>query len=439
MRLSFRDILRMSVIGLFAAGYHAVYLVYLNPAFEYAGYRVEARDWSQWAYTYVIAVLPSIWQSGRNNAVASGVSLIYLLLYVPALITMCAMWVAPFSEYMTLAFALLVGQFIIQSSVSGRARISSAESYCLEITSPGVRLTLAIFTSISLVVFVLENKTHMRIVGLADVYELRFASRDATSLLSGYLSMWLLGVSIPYYLAIGVCRRVWWAILFSVALSIIIFMGNGAKSALFMPVQALIVGILVAKNRNSTQFLAVILALTMWALYLLDTDWLNFLKSLFVMRLLSTGGWTMTTYYEYFSSEGWTYYSHVGPIGAMIGKVYQLELGQLIGLKYSASADANFNANFWATDGVAALGVAGVLIVSLLMAAVLKLISKLTYNINARCASILLTGFWLSILNSSLFTSMFSGGGFIILILLYLARNKSSVCVKKIHQLRAVH
>lgn len=426
MLIALKDLQRVLAVVFFAIGYHAIYIGYLNPVFDYAYYRLEHRAWIQWIFVYVVVLLPSVWQKGENNVVANGVSLIYILLYVPALITMCAMWIKPFSEFIILALALMVGQFIIQFAVPGHKGVIKSKIITKHIP-PVVKLAVAIFTVVSLGIFVVENQSHMKLVGFADVYDLRFASRDASSSLAGYLSMWLLGVSVPFYLSLFVQRKHWLPLFVSVIISIVLYMGNGAKSALLMPIQAFVVGLLVAKGRNSTQFLGASLGLVMWILYALDVEWLNIFKSLVIMRLLSTGGWTLTTYYEYFSLHGWTFYTHVGPIGSLFGKVYLTELGQLIGIDYFSSDEANFNANFWATDGVAACGILGVILVSFLLAYVLWVISKLSRGLDQRATAVMLSGFWLSILNGSFFTSMLSGGGVLVMAILYFHRHWRSI------------
>lgn len=425
--IAVKDLQRVFATIIFATSYHALYVDYLHPIFGYMHYRLEHRDWFEWLFVYCVAVTPSIWQRGRNSAVACGISLIYLLLYVPALITMCAMWMTSFFEFVILALSLMIGQFVIQIAMPRKKQECLIEVNNKNYISTNIQMLLAIFTAFSLLVFIIENRAHMDLVGFADVYDLRFASRDVSSKFSGYLSMWLIGISLPFYLSFAVMRRSWFYLIVAILLSVIIYMGNGAKSALLMPVQAFIVGLLVTKKRNPTFFLSLSMGGIMWVLYVLNVEWLNLLKSLVIMRLLSTGGWMMTTYYEYFSINGWTYYSHVGPIGLIFGKIYTEELGRIIGFEYLHTEDANFNANFWATDGIAAFGPLGLIFISLLMAAILRFIYRLSVDFNQRAVAMLLTGLWLSILNGSLFTSMFSGGGLLLLVLLFFMRDRRHV------------
>lgn len=419
MRLTAKDLLRVLTVGFFACGYHAIYIDYLHPVFEYAHYRLEPKDGFQWLLIYILAILPTVWQRSQKNVVGAGVSLIYIFLYVPALITMCAMWIRPFAELAMLASSLMIGQLIIQSACfSTEYKIKNAALGLTEYIGPCIATALGALTVFSVTIFIFQNFNHMRLVGFADVYELRFASSAATGLLSGYLSMWLLGVSIPYYLSLATYRMNYGLGLLVLIICIIVYMGNGAKSALLMPIQGILLGVLISEKRNTTQFLAFWCAIVLWVLYFYKADWLDLFKSFFLMRLLSTGGWTLTTYYEYFVDNGWTYYTHIGPVGTLFGRVYLEELGRIIGLEYWNSSDANFNANFWATDGVAAWGIVGIISISLIMYIILKFLNIITIRVDPRSASILLVGFWLGILNASLFTSLFSGGGLILLFIL---------------------
>jgi hypothetical protein len=422
--MKIEDLQRVLGVIFFAAGYHAVYANYLHPTFEYLHYRFEDREWFQWLIIYLAAVLPSIWQRERNSSLASIISIIYLLLYVPALITVGAMWILPFGELFILVLTLVIGQFILQFAAVKTRRKERAKYKEMNFITPCVQLLVAIFTVVSLAIFIDKNRAHMSLVGFADVYDLRFASRDASNVVSGYLSMWLLGVSVPFYMADSVQKKKWVPLIIAIAISIILYMGNGAKSALLMPVQALIVGAIVDKNRNSSQYLGVRLGAIMWILYVIDFEFLNILKSLVIMRTLSTGGWMISIYYEYFSNNGWTYYTHVGPIGAIFGKVYPLDLGLVIGREYFSSDVANLNANFWATDGIAAFGIVGLIISSIMMAGVLRVIYLVSYDCNQKVVAILFSGLFLSILNGSIFTSMLSGGGFILIAILALGRSR---------------
>lgn len=412
------DFFRVLSVLSFAGAYHFVYVKYLNPLFDYAHYRIESRGLFEWVLIYAILIVPGIWQRSRNSAVGAGISLMYLLLYVPAIITMGMMWRMSDFSFFSVSLSMLLGQIIIQGVISRRQRLIFESSSGEGVLRVGGHLSLIGFSIVSVFVFIADNYMHMQLVGFDDVYDIRFAANDSGGLLSGYLSMWLLGVSLPYILAVAFLRKsVLWCIC-GVGLSVLIYMGNGAKSALLMPVQVFLMGFIVSRDVDSTRRLATILTIVVVVLLFADDDYFRLVKSLIFMRLFSVGGWTITNYYEFFSENGYTYYTHISIVGGLLGKVYNLQPGRLIGLEYSESEEANFNANFWATDGVAAIGVLGIILVSVLVRVVLKGIIVVVRDKDQRAVSIFLTGIWLSLLNGSLFTTMLSGGGIIVYILL---------------------
>jgi hypothetical protein len=94
----------------------------------------------------------------------------------------------------------------------------------------------------------------------------------------------------------------------------------------------------------------------------------------------------------------------------------------LIGLEYSGSELANFNANFWASDAFAALGLAGVPLATGAMCAVFYLINKISRGFSPRFVALWLTGFWLAVLNVPLSTAVLSGGGALTMLLLWSSR-----------------
>jgi len=142
------------------------------------------------------------------------------------------------------------------------------------------------------------------------------------------------------------------------------------------------------------------------------------------MRTLATGGWTVSLYYEYFTANGYTYFSHIRivdffthwyPYGGR-------SLGQIIGLEYSGSDLANFNANFWASDGFAAWGLWGIPVVTSALAAFFVLLNRIASYYETRFVALWMTGFWLALLNLPLSTAILSGGGGLVVLFLWTSR-----------------
>ena len=87
-------------------------------------------------------------------------------------------------------------------------------------------------------------------------------------------------------------------------------------------------------------------------------------------------------YYEYFTGHALTFYTHIGPISAIFD-AYPYgnnSLGQEIARHYFSANEANFNAGFWASDGFAALGIAGVPVVTFFVAVFMRVLDRVAVS-----------------------------------------------------------
>jgi hypothetical protein len=157
------------------------------------------------------------------------------------------------------------------------------------------------------------------------------------------------------------------------------------------------------------------------------------LSSLLMWRTVGNGGYISMWYYDYFSTHSQTYYSHVGAINFFTHSYpYEnLGLGQVIG-KHYWNSDMNANANFWATDGFAAYGVGGVIIISIVFVFFLIFLNTITKKFGKLFLLLLFIPFSLSLLNASFFQSLWSGGGIFIILLLLFTKNTYFIRQKNI-------
>jgi hypothetical protein len=77
----------------------------------------------------------------------------------------------------------------------------------------------------------------------------------------------------------------------------------------------------------------------------------------------------------------------------------------------------NANANFWATDGIASLGIFGVLLISIFFSFFLILLNALTELRKNNLHILVLIPFLISLTNTSLFSSFLTGGLFLVILL----------------------
>lgn len=407
----------------FLGSYHAIYALYLNPIFEYFHYYYHDR--SAWLYlmTYGLALFPLLLKKKELTPASVGAAIIYVMCFAPGILTMLFMWNQSLQSLLASMVLISLGMACLFAAC-GRVKLPAARAVVQSdshYVHPKIRTAVLVLTLVSGLVVLIDNWSHMRFVGFDDVYELRSEANVASSnALAGYLTLWLSLCFIPYYVVVGLMERSRSAFLLSVLLSLLVYMSSGAKSTLLMPVTIWAFHWLVRSGKDFLSQLLKMFSVLLLLMLLLDIPELELVKSLVIMRTLSTGGWTLTTYYEYFSQNGYTYFSHIGFVNAITGwyQYDQYSLGQLIGLEYIKSAEANFNANFWASDGYAAMGIVGLIPATLGVVICLRLVNYFGRRHDPLFVGFWFAGFWVALLNSPVSTSLLSGGGLVIMLFL---------------------
>lgn len=403
----------------FLCSYHLAYIYYIQPNFFYAGYTYDPSGVLIVFLAYFSSIFPLFFYKTIMTPSNYGLSLVYTFCFAPSLLTLSFQWSKDVASLAIILIMLSISMSLLFYAVffDGNRRKNDKD-----LKSNLAKLYIYILTIISSAFLLYDNFHHMRFVSFYDVYALRFESRDATSsTLSGYMIMWLSLCFIPYYATVGILNRKFKFIGISVLLALLVYMANGSKSALLLPFIIFFMALIISLKRVNF-LIAIITFMTSTTLILLCLDMpsLNMTKAIFFMRTLATSGWTLVTYYDYFSEHGYTYFSHIGIVNYFTG-LYpygDYSLGQMIGLEYSQSSDANFNANFWATDGFAAFGMIGIIPVTLFMMLIVNVIDRIAANYNSEFVALWLTGFWITITNASMTMSLLSGGGLWVLFLL---------------------
>ncbi|CNI49939.1 Uncharacterised protein [Yersinia intermedia] len=404
----------------FLLSYHLSYVYYIYPNFSYADYGYHPSGIIIIVLAYICSIYPLLFYKPVMTPANYGLSLVYTFCFAPALLTLSFQWNKDFYSLVIILIMFSISMSLLFNTVFGDRW--SCRHNSKDLKSNLSKLYIYILTIISVIFLLYDNFHHMRFVSFYDVYALRFESRDATSsIFSGYMVMWLSICFIPYYATVGILNRNLKFIGISILLALLVYMANGSKSALLLPFVIFFVAFIISLKR--ADFLIVIITLMTFAILILlclDMPGLEMTKAIFFMRTLATSGWTLTTYYDYFSEHGYTYFSHIGIVNYFTG-LYpygEYSLGQMIGLEYSGSSDANFNANFWATDGFAAFGIIGVIPATLFMMLIVSMIDRIAANYNSTFVALWLTGFWITITNAPMSTSLLSGGGLLVLFLL---------------------
>jgi hypothetical protein len=123
-------------------------------------------------------------------------------------------------------------------------------------------------------------------------------------------------------------------------------------------------------------------------------------------------------FYDFFSRHGYTYWSHVRFVSRFIPYTYDLQIPYLIGREYYGNDVLSANAHFMATDGIAAAGIPGLLLISAVAGLVLYVIDLLAKRHDRLFLLLLLAGPLIALLNVGLFTTLLTDGLGVLIVLL---------------------
>lgn len=412
---------RMIFGGLvFSAIFHFAYVEYISPVFAYAHYVYNDPDLLSLTVAYACAALPLACFRESELPSNFGASILYVLCYAPAQLIMLFTWNRGTPELFLVQGTLAVSMgvlFIAARAGGGRPRMRTHDDL------GELPLCVDVLTALSLLALVATFSGKMHLVSFEDVYDLRSSAAEVGRGFGvDYLLTWLSYSFLPFYFAKWVMWRATRDLIIGFAGSVLLYAAMGSKAAILLGPIIYLVGRLYGSGYGSLKRLlgAVAASMVLTIILLPDEGIWIWAKSILLVRVLGTGGWTMSTYYDFFTANQLTYYSHIGPINAIYNAYPygEYSLGQMIGINYSGSSEANFNANFWASDGFAALGIAGIPIATAAVATVLYVINRCTRDYSPRLVVMWLSGFWLALLNLPLSVALVSGGGLITLLLL---------------------
>jgi hypothetical protein len=398
------------------------YVSYIYPTYGYANFRYFPQSGEQNILTFILAFLPTLFSRKSESPSSYGAAIIFVLCYVPAIVMVPYMLDAAYAPVMKIQMSLMASMSVLFIA----SALGSTDAVAKHSADKRLLQLVGLFTSIALTILISTNYKHMRLVSFADVYDLRAdASKAETNGLLVYLVSWLSYCFLPFFIAKGLARLEMRSLALGMAGCFLVYISTGAKSQILLPFIMLVILMMMRSNMSFLLVLCSGAAVsTLLVLLFPDDSFLAWGKSTLLMRTLATGGWTVSLYYEYFTANGYTYFSHIRivdffthwyPYGGR-------SLGQIIGLEYSGSDLANFNANFWASDGFAAWGLWGIPVVTSALAAFFVLLNRIASYYETRFVALWMTGFWLALLNLPLSTAILSGGGGLVVLFLWTSR-----------------
>lgn len=416
----------LALVNVFA--YHLAYVKFLHRVFDYADFRYEPTTVAYLIWTYLVAVVPVIAVRKSNSPSAVGAALLYVMSYVPIQLTLTFMWAEKTVDLFLLQVVMMLSMMtLFRAATSYQHASVKRETFHSAFFRVGpLTIIIYLLTGIALLLIVTQYHSVMRLTSFEDVYDLRSeANKINVSTVTHYLTMWICYAIGPFFIARAIfcSRKADWIIGLSSLL--VLYLAFGSKIALFTPLFMLAMKYI---DNGYNDFLLRLLSIVgIFLIFIVitvpDEGVLRYINSIFLLRVFGSNGWTGAVYYEYFTSHALTFYNHIGPVNAIFD-AYPYgnnSLGQEIAQHYFSN-EANFNAGFWASDGFAALGMAGVPVVTFFLAVFMRVLDRLAISYPARFINLWLLAFWMGLMNAPFTTALLSGGGLLILLFMWIGK-----------------
>jgi hypothetical protein len=414
--------------SVFFVSFVLTYVNDLSPLWSYMGFTYARPDSGVFVFGTIAALLPSLLLPLSVKQVGDFIRwVVYFGLYIPATILPVIMGNLSASDSLKLVVSLLTAFLIICIRFP-----ASAEKDRKPLIAIDRRLFWTLFFAAyaALTFWVVATYgSRLQLVDLMRVYGQRTISNEVLEgSLVGYAAGFLSGAFNPFLVAVGLTKKRYWMsvigsmgqmLIFSaaagklVAISIILIPGFYFTVFRKEPFRISRVGLVFAGT-------ALGLALVAADIYSGRDIILQFAFSLVYMRTFAMSGCLTGVYAEFFLTHPVTHYSHISVMRMYFDYPYAATLGEVIGEYLSPIGVApDANTNFFATDGMAALGFWGVAISGVLFRLFIAIFDNSTNRENVAVLCCAIVPVLASAMNLSMFTTLLSGGGIVLALISY--------------------
>ncbi|WP_418314679.1 hypothetical protein [Piscinibacter sakaiensis] len=259
---------------------------------------------------------------------------------------------------------------------------------------------------------------------IANIYDQRYLAGDLSAgTIAGYATGILSGCFNPLLIAYGLRYRLKSALLVGIAGQVFVYMTFAMKSVL-LSVIIIPVFYYVCLRRDNISWRGIAgISIALLSSPLIMEIFIGGESSpvydgvvaLVYMRTFGMVGVLTGIYYDFFLYNPFTLYSHINIIGTFFEYPYNASVGEVIGA--SMGIDANANANFFATDGIAAAGLFGILIIGVVVGLAMRAFDAIIPSENLRMICAAAVPSIVNLANASFFTTLLTNGLFLLVVL----------------------
>jgi hypothetical protein len=397
-------------------------------------YEVLSRWWAYFGFTYrlnddawrigacVIAAVPAVLLRPHPRTFAQASAwFLYALVYIPCLVVPVMQYSSDVSRLLNVFAATFTGCVLFLLIARGEVQRIAVTPLSAKLFWRG---TIAIW-AILLVVVIVGFGGSLNFVGTDDIYTQRYAGATLAGPVVRYAIALLASAMDPFLIAIGLYNRRYWIIALGASTQVILFGTLAARAVLLSPF--LVIGAYFLTNRRG-EMRGNLMLIGLLGIFVVTSPLLvrynplggglDQLTTLIYLRIFLISGATYGVYEQFFALYPLTYFSNNNLVSLLVDYPYgDLSVGQAV-LQFlvpiTRSEIPELNANFLATDGMAAIGVIGVPVASALAGFVLRVLSRFVPQQRTMLMVAAGTGFILSLANTSLLTSLVTGGGLLL-------------------------
>lgn len=384
------------------------------------------------ALAWTFAILPSLWMPiTLTRASQLGYWILYVTVFIPSMFIPLFIGLNKPDDLVPLMAALCAGFGIVGIGY----RIPLRRLRPATISPTTFWAGFAVLAAVCTFAIVVSFWGNMHLVSFSDVYDLRDNAQATGGSVLNYVLMWSYGAIYPFLIAWGLYHRKRLLFLLGSLGQVLVYSCFGTKASLLSIVFIAGLYCLLRFGRGpfSLKLVWTIVAifLALCATFVLEgqePDLLTTVLMFLVMfRSFGLSGLLTGQYYYFFQQNPHTYFAHLKVVNWFVRYPFHYPLGTEIGYYYYGSL-VDTTAHFWATDGIAAFGLVGILLASAACGFVFWMVDSAAARHDARLAGLITFYATYSLANLSLFTTFLSGGlGLLILLLYVLQPTKGSI------------
>jgi hypothetical protein len=366
---------------------------------------------------YLLAAIPFGFYKGQRSIAASISLFTYILAYIPIINNLMFWGYSTSLQYsyacvlfISMCLLFMTDNLYIFKDVFKRKRKLIPFRY------------LEILSIILYILLMFSNRGQLQFVNFIESDNDLFDKRAETNITFIYLLSWLRSAVFPLLIVYYLKKRNYLKYAIVVFAFITFYMLDKLKMTIIYPfILTGLYYIVKFQDKGFTKhfhimFIGILIVLSLLIMLNLNNPVIFAVSSIFIMRSVCIEGMTFQSYMDFFElhSHPFTYYSHVSVLGGLIG---QNPYPESIGLAVMDN-ESNANAIFWLMDGVAAAGVIGCLISTIIVIVFKSIFNSINIKIPTSLAIVICLYSIMAFVNVSVFTSIVSCGFLIMYLIL---------------------